>query len=89
MKINWQKGFWHQQMFYALSYFLHPEIILINDFICSSYYLSDDWLRDWFFTPRENEMPLILRITAYNDDLIHSFIGQLKKVKKLDKGDED
>jgi hypothetical protein len=52
-------------------------------FICSSHYLRDDWLRDWFFAQRENGMPRILCITVYKDDLIPPFIEQIKKVKKL------
>jgi hypothetical protein len=47
----------------------------------SNYYLCDDWLRDWFFTPaKEDGMPRIMRINAWKDDSITTFIGQLKKV---------
>jgi hypothetical protein len=54
-------------------------------FICSSYNLGDDLLRDWFFIPGKDGMPRNLRIIAWDDDSINHFIGQVKKVKK--KGD--
>jgi hypothetical protein len=49
-------------------------------FLSSCYRLGHDSIRDWFFTSREDGMRRNLHITAYDDDSITPFIGQLKKV---------
>jgi hypothetical protein len=55
-------------------------MILVNDFLFVAV-LFEPRLPTWFFfIPHKDGMPRILCITAYNDDSITLFIGQLKKV---------